>query len=382
MRNTPAQIAFVLSACLNVIGCSESPNAESLAVQKLRETSSDPDWETAKWGVEVGAELWIKTPDNKTAKIETNQDLVKFKKRPFQIVSFSGTSTGSEIDDDALEHLRGLRKLRGFFISGSKVTGRGLKKLKDSLLLEDVQLSNSPVKAEELVHLKLFPKLRTVIMWGSKSGDAAADTFASLENLKFLVLDGTDVSDVTLEKIRGLKNIESLSLGGTHISDAGTVHLTGFKKLKTLNLGSTDITDISLKRFREIPSLEYLDLAVTKITDSGVSKLAELPNLRGLSLDETACTGNAIKLLEKATNLKQLSLSQTQITDADMSTLAELKSLQAVFLERTRLTDEGIAKLASLPNLEEICVDGTMVTDKGKRVLKRASPKVKIIELD
>lgn len=383
MRSAPThQIAFALLACLNIAGCSESPDAESLTIQKLRETSSDPDWEAAKWGVEVGAELWIKTPDNKTIKIKTDQELATFKKRPFQVTSISESSVSSVIDDNDFKHLRGLLELRAISLGNSKVTGLGLKELKDSLFLEKVQLWNCPLKVEELIHLRLFPKLHTVILWETKPGDAAADIFASVENLKFLGLDDTDVSDVTLEKIRVLKNIETLRLGGTHVTDAGVTHLSGFKKLKTLYLNTTEITDISLKRFQDIPSLEFLNLAETKITDAGVSGLAELPNLRGLSLADTACTGNGLKHLRKSAQLKRLSLQNTQVTDADMSTLAEFKSLERISLRMTQVTDEGIAKLASLPNLAEIVIEVTRITDKGKEALRRGNPKIKIVELD
>ena len=73
-------------------------------------------------------------------------------------------------------------------------------------------------------------------------------------------------------------------------------------------------------------------------------------------------------------------LDGPKVTDAGLKHLAGLKQLRALTLGGTKVTDKGLKHLAGLKQLRELILSGTKVTGKGKADLKKALPKLKIID--
>jgi Leucine-rich repeat (LRR) protein len=121
-------------------------------------------------------------------------------------------------------------------------------------------------------------------------------------------------------------------------------------------------------------------LSGPKVTDAGLKHLAGLKQLRTVNLYNTKVTDAGLKHLAGLKQLQRLYLIDTQVTDAGLNELAGLKQLQRLYLIDTQVTDAGLKHLAGLKQLRELGLNGTKVTDKGKADLKKALPRLTIIE--
>ena len=111
--------------------------------------------------------------------------------------------------DDGLARLRGLTKLKTFFLGGPpspRITGAGLVHFAGMRELESLCLQHSGV--ERLDALGPAPRMESLIASGSRIDDAGLAPVARWGALK------------------------SLSLGQTPVGDAGLAHLVGLSRLE------------------------------------------------------------------------------------------------------------------------------------------------------
>ncbi|HJT36072.1 MAG TPA: hypothetical protein VJ783_28880 [Pirellulales bacterium] len=155
----------------------------------------------------------------------------------------------NQLDDPALQHIRGLRRLVYLDIDASPncVTDAGLRYIGELTELRDFRLARSEITDAGLAHL------------------------ASLKRLEHLRLIFDKTSD-------------------QRISDAGLTQLRGLKALKTLDLMCANITDAGLDEIAGLTNLEYLGLAETSVTDGGLAKLSNLKSLKLLDVRNTGVT--------------------------------------------------------------------------------------------
>jgi hypothetical protein len=95
--------------------------------------------------------------------------------------------TGTEVDDDALAKLAGLRHLKILSLADTEVTGAGLR------------------------HLAGLTSLEELWLWGTPTGDEGVRHLASLPNLRRLHL-GYDVTDASVPLLKQFTRLEYLSL--------------------------------------------------------------------------------------------------------------------------------------------------------------------------
>jgi hypothetical protein len=93
-----------------------------------------------------------------------------------------------------------------------------------------------------------------------------------------------------------------------------------------------------------------------EFSDEGLALLAALPDLRGLSL------------------------LGTPTTDDGLARLVRLRGLEVIYLEETEVTDAGLSHFAKMSGLSELRVGGGRITEAGLGRLRRASPKLKVVQ--
>jgi internalin A len=100
----------------------------------------------------------------------------------------------------------------------------------------------------------------------------------------------------------------------------------------------------------------------------------------GVNLDRTEVTDAGLKHLAGLKRLQNLKLYGTKVTDAGLKELAGLKQLKHLSLYKSEVTDAGLKHLARFKQLKTFNLSKTKVTAKGIADLKKALPKLRIIE--
>jgi uncharacterized protein (TIGR02996 family) len=120
-----------------------------------------------------------------------------------------------EADDAALRHLSGLTRLRKLELSGTKVTGRGVKN---------------------------FPLLTELDLSWTSTDDTSLAEVAQLPRLRRLDVARTSITGAALQHLRGLRWLEELNAAETALRNKDLVHLKPLKELRKVYLRETKVT--------------------------------------------------------------------------------------------------------------------------------------------
>lgn len=113
------------------------------------------------------------------------------------------------------------------------------------------------VNDDALQAVKDLAKLKKLTLNGTKITDAGLDHIKDLKALEKLYLVDTKITDAALEKLKGLAELRVLSLVGTQVSDAGLEHLKGLANLQELFVAGTKVSDDGVKKIKEaLPKLK------------------------------------------------------------------------------------------------------------------------------
>ncbi|MFO1092249.1 MAG: hypothetical protein U0992_02910 [Planctomycetaceae bacterium] len=187
----------------------------------------------------------------------------------------------TRITDDGLDCLKDLSTVEDLDLSGTQVTGAGLKHLAALPKLHELRLSETAVTDLGLADLKNLPELRGLDLSGTRITDAGLQQLATMSNLWGLNLSQTEISDVGIAHLKDLPELHDLDLSRTRVTDAGLKHVAGMPSLWRLNLSQTTITDEGLRELKGAQSLMYLFVSGTSVSDAGAAELHEsLPGLR------------------------------------------------------------------------------------------------------
>jgi hypothetical protein len=221
------------------------------------------------------------------------------------------TFTKSRLTDVGLARLTAITTLRGTDVSGTKVTGDGVKKLAAALpgcrvtwdggALQPINSDrgaaewllgkgavfgyNSPAGYRQSLPAKKAElptgaiTLLTFKLSASEfTSDADLARFHELKGLEAVELDGTVVTDAGVEQLATLPALQKLYLNDTKITNAALAHLRGAKLLTALQVGGTAVSDDGLADLKGLGNLRTLDLRKTRVTKKGVEELhAALP---------------------------------------------------------------------------------------------------------
>jgi len=153
------------------------------------------------------------------------------------------------------------------------------------------------------------------------------------------------------------------------------------RSVNMVDLHHTKVNDADLEELRLLaPRLRSLTLSGTGITDAGMKSIGSLPMLQILILNETRISDNGVQQLQRLTEMRQLSLYHTHVTDAGLGFLKGMSNLTDLTLSGPKITDQGLMQLTGLRNLRKLTLSGTGVTKTGVQELKKALPKIEILQ--
>jgi len=160
-----------------------------------------------------------------------------------------------------------------------------------SLDLEGTEVTN-----EVLTKLKGLKRLVILNLIDTRVAGAGLKDLKDFKHLTEVSLQGTKVTDATLKALSevGLLHILTQARGKDHKRprDAGEVI--------ELDLYNCEVTDEGLKELRDLKQLTFLDLSLTKISDDGLKELKEFKRLNTLILHDIKLTKEAVADLQKA----------------------------------------------------------------------------------
>jgi Leucine-rich repeat (LRR) protein len=201
-----------------------------------------------------------------------------------------------------------------------------------------------------LEHLKGLTRLRCLYLHNEKITDAGLEHLKGLKNLDTLWLINTKVTDKGLRSLQGLTRLESLHLAGTRVTDAGLESIKGLTRLRMLSLGNTAVTGSGLVHLKGMHELQCLNLG-DKIREAELVHLQKLDKLGLLTLPGAKITATGLAHLQKVPHLNILDLRGTTLDDASLERLGEMPNLGRILLGGTKVTEEGAEKLRqALPN--------------------------------
>jgi internalin A len=304
------------------------------------------------------------------------------------------------IGDADIPFLTALPNLRRLRLSGSGITGTGVKQIATirgltELSLLDAQIDNDGlgrlaglssltvlsiqrsalVSDAGLEHLKRLPKLTNLGLLDLSITDAGLARLAGLTQLRLLDLRGSaQITNGGLAQLRRLKTLKVLRLRGYSIGDETLAIVKDFPALTGLTVEESAITNPGLAHLSRMPLEEISLFRCYSVSDEGLEHFKGLANLRQLSLRDMPITGAGLVHLRDKQKLAVLRLNETGVDDAALKHLAGLKSLARLELRQTRITDAAVEPLAKLKSLKVLNVSQTGLTEDALRRLKAALP--------
>ncbi len=192
---------------------------------------------------------------------------------------------GELCDDDAMQHIAALPKLRMLMGQGTVATDAGFRSLSRSQTVEYFWGRECPnLNGSGFVALSKMPALKGLAASCKFVDDAALASLLDFSSLKELL--PMDVSDDGFRHVGRCEQLESLILMYCRdTTDAATNPLRSMPNLKKYHAGYTLITDKSMELLSQIKSLEEISFEGCKfITDAGIPFLTTLPRLREISI--------------------------------------------------------------------------------------------------
>ena len=192
---------------------------------------------------------------------------------------------GELCNDEAMQHIAALPKLRMLMGQGTVATDEGFRSLSRSQTIEYFWGRECPnLRAAGFAALTEMRTLKGLAVSCRFVADAVLARLPDFPSLKELL--PMDVSDDGFRHIGRCQALESLILMYCRdTTDVATSHIVGMSNLKKYHAGFTLITDRSLELLGRMNSLEELSFEGCKfISDAGIGFLTTLPNLREISI--------------------------------------------------------------------------------------------------
>lgn len=253
----------------------------------------------------------------------------------------------TQVTDAGLEALRGVDRICVLRLDDTAVAGPGLRHLRlgNTSYDEDwevlLSLVRTPTTDAGLSNVLHIPKLQVLDLTGTKVTGPGLRQLHTLKQLHSLRLTDCAVDDDGLTVLDGWTTLYTLDLGGTRITDAGLKRIARLKQLQALSLAHTGITDQGLANLAGLNGLTSLALDDTTIGDGALPVVKSVLRLQALSLNGTRVTDTGLQELASWDKLSSLYLERTSITDAGLVHLQRVPSLQRVLLRNAHTTEAG-----------------------------------------
>jgi hypothetical protein len=223
--------------------------------------------------------------------------------------------------------------------------------------------------------LRGLTALQSLNLWDTGISDAALEHVRTISSLQSLWIYNVSITDDGLRAIRELPELCDLRVSSNAITDDGLQHLRSLKKLTSLEFGCPRVTDAGLGHLRFLKKLTWLGIGCPEVTDAGLQSLAELTELRWLSLTgSVGIRGSGFKYLVALKKLEALHANMPEVDDAALAHLVGLP-LRTLSLRGTRVTDAGVEHLKEMKNLGELLLGDSKVSAAGLAELRAALPR-------
>jgi len=279
----------------------------------------------------------------------------------------------TNVTEAGLDHCKGLTALETLFIGnlkGAEVTGRALTYFRDSKALKAVTIEPAfGVTDEDLQHLCLFPKLRTVNLAPGAFGDKGLVYIGELPELAELNIAFSTVSGPGLVHLRNLPHLTKLDLSGCKMWDIGLMQVEYLRNLKSLDLSS------AFANFDILDRIESKNPSLKIIRPAGVAdEQAPLYSLRQMG-SVHATFGND-KRLSALTIIGTAGIRDSSLR-FDLGVLKKFPSLKKLSIRESNppiISDHSVPNLVSLKGLMTLELIGTTLTPAGIQALKDGLP--------
>jgi len=193
--------------------------------------------------------------------------------------SLSCIELGPSASDGELEELlalglNDLPDLNQLSLRRSQVTDAGLVGVEPMVRLQRLALGPATTDAG-LVHVQRLVGLQCLDLSGTRITGKGLRLSKDLPGLYALNLSRTGVTDDDLACLKDFSSLCYLHLCDTPITDAGLVHLKDLGELRFLALIGTRISDAGLVHLKDVPQLRWVLLEGTAVTAAGRSDLAQ-----------------------------------------------------------------------------------------------------------
>lgn len=266
---------------------------------------------------------------------------------PFEINEVSLANSAAA--DDGMPLISRLSNLKSLEVSGTKITGEGLRGIGS------------------------MPRLQR--LWAAAPGvtDAAMELFGNCPLLRNVSVSSSRVRDIGEAKL-GRLMLNYVDASFTALSDDALVELPVDRLVQLHLWNCRGVTDVGLAHLSHARDVEHLTLIGTSITDTGLQHLVNLRRLSELNLDATGLVREGSPHLAKFSQLERLQLENTKVNDDQLAAVSELDRLCELSLISTEITDAGLEHLRPLNDLDLLRLDGTKVSEHGVARLQEALP--------
>lgn len=238
------------------------------------------------------------------------------------------SNANPKLTSQCLQHLAGLPNLQTLIFS-FPLDDEGLQRISAMPKLRVHSLLLDKVTDAGLTLLPRFPDLEFLIIGNAKIGSGGAEALGELKKLRHLWIEHASIGNGSMAAIGGLSNLQSLSFQGS------------------------SITDQDLPTIGTLSGLRQLSLQDTRVTDLGAASLAEIGSLQQLDLRGTRVTANCLEHISALKELQQLYF-EAPLDDAGIAWLSELRQLRTFSHgswnspQTFYVTDSGLRELAKL----------------------------------
>lgn len=353
-----AIIALILFGFAIFCGCARTPETATKQAQNAKPAATPDDAAIVDAIEAIGAKL----------KRDGNGNITT--------VDFRGT----EVGDDDLKSLAGLKKLSSLQLNDTAITDAALAHVGTLTTLTNLDLRGCEVTDDGIPSLSGLTNLKA-LRFSGKTGktdvtDDSMHVIANFPKLKVLALDFLKfaASAEGLSELSNLKEMQELYIGNTLVNDESLkVIAESFPKLKKLRAAASQVADEGLVQIAKMSNLEEVDLSENvQIYDSSLEHIAGMKQLKKLNLWKVPIADDGVEYLAGLTNLEWLNLDQTGLGDDGLAYLSGMAKLTFLHLGSTGITNDGLEHLKSLTSLKDLKVTRTDVNEEGVAELKKS----------
>jgi Leucine Rich repeat len=280
------------------------------------------------------------------------------------------------LTDEGLRHLSRLPRLRRVNLSGcSGITDRGFEVVKHLPDLQWVSVEWTYLTDAGAASLASCPKLTTVMLSGTQSGDGAIAALGGHPRLAHF-RSGEHVTDAGLARLHDLPAFKTWQGGESAMS------LTGFDAGPTFLMMRGPFTNAGLAQLVGLDGLAALNIDSSRlaVTGAGLAPLVDLPHFNWLAFD---AKDDSMPNIAALPHLRFLMCQDTSAGDDGFVALSRSRSLEYIWGRRCyNLQRRGFMALAGMPALRALSVSCKYVDDVGLSALPRFPALEELMPMD